>query len=414
MTRRSVWILNHYAAPPDRAAGTRHYDLGRQLVARDYDVMIFAAGFSHFTLKEERLRRWELFRTESFDGVRFVWIRTVPYHGNSVLRMVNMLSYTLVALIVQARFRAPRWVIGSSVHPFAALAGYVVARARGATFLYEIRDLWPQTLIDMRVLSERSVLASAMRFLERFLAERAASVITLLGGLQTYLDERGIRTAHVEYIPNGVVVEDPPPLPTLPSSPLRKWLDEDRFVCAYVGVHGTANHLDVVLHAAQLLEQRGEDRIRIVLVGDGPEKDRLRRVADRMMLRNLAFLAPVRKMEVPSLLKRIDAAVFHLADTDVFRYGISSNKLFDYLSSGTPVVFACRSGYNPVAAAAAGVSVPPNDPRALADALVELCSTPQRELKAMGERGREYVKEHHSIEKLGARLGTLLQQAARR
>lgn len=413
MTVRSLWILNHYASPPDRAAGTRHYDLGRQLTARGYRVTVFAAGFSHFTFKEERLRWWQLFRSEYFDGVRFIWLRTFPYRGNSALRLLNMLSYAAAVLVVQARFSPPRWVIGSTVHPFAALAGYFVARARRAVFLYEIRDLWPQTLVDMGAVPDRSPVARFMRMLERFLAERSAAVITLIGGLQNYFDERGIRATRVEYIPNGVMVAGTDSRPTFTSSPLGDWMMEGRFVCIYVGVHGSANRLHVVIEAAHVLEQRGDDRIRIALVGDGPEKQTLRQMATELKLQNVVFLDPIPKEGVRPLLDHADAALFHLGETDVFRYGISSNKLFDYLGSGTPVVFACTSGYDPVAAAGAGISIRPDDPKALADAMQVLSSTATHELSAMGDRGRRYVVEHHSIESLGAQLDTLLQHVAR-
>lgn len=411
MARRSLWILNHYAAPSDRAAGTRHYDLGRALTARGYDVTVFAAGFSHFTLKEERLKRWQLFATESFSGVRFVWIRTVPYRRSGLVRLINMLSYAVAVMAVQVRFSPPRWVIGSSVHPFAALAGYFIARARGATFLYEVRDLWPQTLIDMGAMREQSLAAKGMRLLERVLLERCAAVITLLGDLPKYLRERGIHARRVEYIPNGVQVTDTTPDDSPLPPRVRAWLEEGRFVCGYVGTHGVANRLEVVVQAARLLQDRSEDRIGIVFVGDGPEKPRLKRLVEQLRLRNVVLLDPIPKSQVPSFIARLHAGIFHLAHNAVFRYGISSNKLFDYLANGTPVIFACRAGYNPVQTAAAGISIPPDDPEALAKAMVSLATKPSGALKAMGTRGRRYVKEHHAIETLGTKLDVLLRQA---
>lgn len=412
MASRSLWILNHYAAAPDRPAGTRHYDLGSELAERGYEVTIFAAGFSHFTLREERLRGWQLFRTQWFGRVRFVWIRTIAYQGNTALRLLNMLSYTLTVLVVQLRFGRPKWVIGSSVHPFAALAGYLIARFRRATFLYEIRDLWPQTLIDMGALAEQSLAAKVLRYLERMLAERSAAVITLLPEIDRYLTARHIRAARVEYLPNGVLLSrDDASTPEwqIPKQ-LRDWLDEGRFVCAYVGVHGAANRLDVLLTTADWLRDRGDDRVRIALVGDGPEKQRLKAMAERLSLPNLAFLDPIPKSAVPSLLSHADATLFHLGKTDVFRYGISSNKLFDYLASRKPVIFACKTRYDPVAIAGAGISVPPEEPEALAHAMLALSTTPPSQLAEMGNRGRRYVENHHAIKKLGSQLDRLLKQ----
>ena len=172
-----VWIFNHYAAPPDRPAGTRHYELAIRLSAGGDDVTIFASGFSHATLREERLRGSELARTERHGQVRFIWLRTPPYRGNGVRRAANMLAFLPLALVAQASLRRPDVIVGSSVHPFAALAGLIAARLRGAAFVYEIRDLWPQTLVDMGQLSADSTTARALWHLERLLAERAEALV---------------------------------------------------------------------------------------------------------------------------------------------------------------------------------------------------------------------------------------------
>lgn len=177
---RNVWIVNHYAAAPDVPAGTRHYDLGRVLVARGHRVTIFAAGRSHLTGREIRVTGRRLTRREWLDGVQFVWLRTSPYHGNTWRRQLNMLSFVVVFLVVQTRSLRPDVVIGSTVHPFAAFAAWLAARLRGATFVFEIRDLWPQTLIDLGAMRPGSPGERLLRTLESFLVRRAAAVVTLL------------------------------------------------------------------------------------------------------------------------------------------------------------------------------------------------------------------------------------------
>lgn len=102
-----IWIFNHYASPPDRAAGTRHYDFGKVLAEAGHDVTIFASSFSHFSRAEERLADGERGRVQEVGGVRFVWVRTTPYAGNDYRRLVNMLSYAAGVLRVQRRFPGP-------------------------------------------------------------------------------------------------------------------------------------------------------------------------------------------------------------------------------------------------------------------------------------------------------------------
>jgi len=407
---RDVWIFNHYADAPDRAAGTRHFDLGRGLVQRGFRVTIFAAGFSHATLQESRVSRRGMYRFATYDGVRFVWLRTLPYRGNTWRRFANMLSYSVMALVVQSRLSRPDAVIGSTVHPFAAAAGFIAARLRGARFFFEIRDLWPQTLIDMGVLQDGSFAARSMRWLEAVLVRRAEVVITLLPATREYLAQRGLPTEHVLYLPNGVRLGTRAATP--PPARIAELLDrlkaDGTFVYGYLGAHGRANHLDVVLDAAALLSQQADMSIHVVLIGDGPEKSHLMRRAGALGLKNLAFADPIPKDAVPGTLRRLDGAILHLADVDVFRFGISPNKLFDYLANEVPVLSACRSPNDPVADAGAGMSLPPDDASALATAMRSMAALPTAERRRMGVMGRRYVERHHDIDLLAGELADRL------
>src|SRR5580700_5450309 len=132
-----IWILNHYATPPDQPTGTRHYDIGRVLAGQGHDVTIFASSFSHVTLREERLRRDERMRIDDIDGVRFVWVRTTPYSGNDGRRALNMASYAVGAIRAQRRLPRPDVVIGSCVHPAAVAAACLIGTLRRAPFVFE-------------------------------------------------------------------------------------------------------------------------------------------------------------------------------------------------------------------------------------------------------------------------------------
>lgn len=405
-----VWIFNHYATAPDKPTGTRHYDLARQLTGSGHRVTIFAAGFGHVTNREERLTGRMVYRVDHFDGVRFVWVRTVPHHGNTWRRAANMLSYAAVVCVVQLRFRPPDVVIGSTVHPFAALAGYWIASVRGARFFFEIRDLWPQTLIDMGEMGERAPAARVLRLIERVLAERSEAVIALLPGIGRYLSERRITARRVCYLPNGYDLGTSTASAALPAdlqSVLRQWRFQGAFVAAYLGAHGRANGLGTLLEAAWML--RDDDQpVRILLVGDGPEKAALVAAAQARGLDAIHFADPLPKSAVQDVLRHADAAIFHLASNAVYRYGISPNKLFDYFVSERPVIFACDSTPDPVRLAGAGMSITPDDPAALASAIRALARTPAVERQAMGESGRRYVAQHHDTAALGTRLARLL------
>ncbi len=413
-----IWILNHYASPPDRPAGTRHYEFGRILVGQGHEVTIFASSFSHFSLKEERLSASEWMRVENVDGVRFVWIRTAPYSRNNHGRVRNMLSYAFGVVRAQRRFARPDVVVGSSVHLAAVAAAYLISKARRVPFVFEVRDLWPQTLIDMGALRERAFTTRALRMLERFLYRRASMVISLLPHATEYITGLGISEEKLVYIPNGVADfgGDVPEAYGHTSelvARIRQWRDEGRMVAGYVGSHVRANRVDVIVEAAQVLRGRHVDDIAFVIVGEGPEKDGCERLARQLGLANVLFWRAVPKETVPAVLEAMDVTLFSLWNIPVYKYGLSCNKIFDYLASGRPVVSACAVADTPVSASGGGICVPPESPKAIADALIELAALGTVGRTAIGKRGRSWVYEHHGATALAGQFVEALGRAAR-
>lgn len=409
-----VWLINHYASPPDSSAGTRHYSIGRELVRRGMDVTIFAAGFDHATSREERVHGWSLTRSQWFTGVRFVWLRTFPYRGNTWRRMVNMAGFALLLVLAQVRRPAPDVVVGSTVHPFAALAGWIIAKLRGARYVYEVRDLWPQTLIDLGALQPNAASARLLRAIEAFLVRRAETIITVLPGMSTYLDDRGLPSAHVRYLPNGVdlVAADLATTslgPTVQGNALSRLLSElgrrresGEVVFAYAGAHGRVNRLEIVLAAFALANRRTRTPIHLLLVGDGPEKEALKQRANEIGLTNVTFADPVPKDKLPALLNAIDVGVVHATATPIYRFGVSFNKVFDYMAARKPIVFACTAFNDPIAASGGGRTVTPDDPGALAAAVISLAAAEPGERRRMGEAGRAYAELHHDLARIGA------------
>jgi len=414
-----IWILNHYASPPDRPTGTRHYDFGRVLVGQGHEVTIFASSFSHHSLREERLERHQWMRAELVDGVRFVWIRTMPYACNNHRRVLNMLSYGVGVVIAQQRFPRPDAVVGSSVHLAAAAAAYVIGRVRRTQFAFEVRDLWPQQLIDMGELRERGVTARMLQVMERFLYRHARVVISLLPGATEYIMKAGIPGEKISYIPNGIA--DLPPAAAAVPGPLTVALlhrigqlrQAGCLVAGYTGAHGLANGLNVLIEAARVLRDREVDDIAFVLVGDGPAKAGCERLARDHNLRNVLFCQPLPKREISCVLQAMDVAVFPLRDGSVARYGLSSNKLFDYFASGRPVVSCTGVSDDPVQASGGGIWVPAKSPEAVANALITLAAIGDAGRRAMGARGRRWVYEHHGVTGLAGQFLEALVQAQR-
>jgi len=178
----------------------------------------------------------------------------------------------------------------------------------------------------------------------------------------------------------------------------------------YFGSHGQANGLDNVLRAMQLVQERADGQhIRLRLIGDGPLKPELVQQAEMLGLRNVQFEPSVPKSQIPALASQADAFVIAvLSLPNLYRFGISMNKLFDYLAAERPILIASDAANNPVADAEAGLTVPPGQPKALADAIVQIANTPLAQRQRMGIAGREYVEQNHGFDQLAQRLAQTL------
>ncbi len=295
------------------------------------------------------------------------------------------------------------------MHLAAVAAACVIGWARRTPFVFEVRDLWPQTLIDIGALPERSAAARVLAWLELFLYRRARAVVSLLPGAPDYIAGRGIPREKISYIPNGIAV-DRPAISSVAGTTeqllarIREWHRVGVTVAGYVGSHGRANGLDTLVRAAHELQSRGDRRFAFVFVGEGPEKAACQRLAAENGLTNVLFWCAVPRQEVPAVLAALDVLLFCLRDVPVFRYGLSSNKLFDYLASGRPVVAACAVIDNPVAVSGAGVCVPPEAPEAVAEALLEVAALGGAGRTALGQRGQQWVHENHRSTVLAAQF----------
>ena len=209
--------------------------------------------------------------------------------------------------------------------------------------------------------------------------------------------EHGMNPDKFVCIPNGINREDWEQPAEPESAPyhekLRQYHEEGWFLIGYAGAHGLANALDSYVEAGKELEGK---KIKLILVGRGPERERLcRKIKELGLQENVEALPAVAKDDVPALLAQFDALYVGLQRQPLFRFGVSPNKLMDYMMAGKPVIFAIEAGNDMVADAGCGVSIPPEDSHAIAEAAVKLAGTPAEEREAMGARGHAYILEKH-------------------
>ena len=393
-------MLNHYAITPDQTGGTRHFSLAQALQSRGHRVVIVASNYDHFTSRERHPGATGPV-LEDVQGVTFAWLPTRAYTGNGRARALNMLDFAR-GLRKLSRLNLPRpdAVLGSSPHLFTPFMARRMARRMGVPFILEIRDVWPQTLVDLGNFRESHPMIRVLARMERSLYRGSEAIISLLPGAADHMVNLGAKRERVTWSPNGIDGNLAPAASVAGTG-------AGVFTAMYAGTHGLANGLDTVLDAAKLLPA---DEFAFRLLGDGPEKPRLIARAQSEGIENVVFLDPVPKREVYGLLAEADAFVMLLKASDVFRWGVSPNKLFDYMAMARPVIFAVNSSNSPVEAAGCGVRIEPDSPQALAQAMRELKAASVADRAAMGAKGRAYVEENHTLGNLAERLEQVLER----
>jgi glycosyltransferase involved in cell wall biosynthesis len=398
-----VWLINHYGLPPSEPGWTRHYALARELIRSGHDVTLITSSFNHVTGMQMNCAGEKLCTFERFGQVPFLILRVPPYRSK-IARLWNMFVFAFEVWLGLGtrRMRKPDIVIGSSPTLEAAFATERLARRLRVPFVLEIRDLWPLTLIHMGMRPQHPAVI-AFGIIERYLYRNADKIITLLPNASEYIVPKGARANDITWIPNGVDVE----LMPFPHGPTPR----DLFVVMYAGAHGLSDALDSVLDAAAILNKEAPDCFCFRFVGDGRNKRALRQRVETENIANVVFEDQVPKPKIFSILQEADAFIVSAKKTDLYRYGVSLNKLHEYMAAARPTIFAAESHNNPIAEAFAGITVAPEDPIAIARAVRDLAAMSADERWAMGLRARRYIEEHHDFTILARRLEFVLESA---
>jgi glycosyltransferase involved in cell wall biosynthesis len=399
MTLRILQV-NHYVGPGKYCPRFRPTYLAREWVKRGHDVTIVGASFSHLFIRPPEFRGNR--QIEWDEGVRYVLLKTPKYSGNGTGRMLNIVAFTLQLLRMEkwfARELAPDVVIAGSAHSMDSLPARRLARRCKAIFAREVRDLWPLTLTEIGGYPEWHPVVKMFRASEDYSYRTADKVITTLPNSLEYMQTRGLEAGRWEFIPHGAELggEDPHDLPQIHQEVLAGLRARNSFILGYAGSHGVANCLDVLLDAAMLVR---DTPAAFVLVGNGPQKDTLANRARELGLTNVHFLPAIRKECIPKFLCNVSAAFISWRKKPLYRYGISPNKLMDYMLAGKPIIHAVQAHNDLVSEAECGISVAPEDPGAFASAIRTMMLMSPASLDAMGRRGLDYIRAHNDYAKL--------------
>lgn len=387
-----ILLINQYAGGPGLGMEFRPHWMAARWQATGNDVLVVCGDRSH-------LRTQARIPTGMSDrnGVDYLTLPTTPYSVNGPARFLNLLSFGAALRLAGPRLRAfaPDAVIASSTHPFDVLPAHALARRTGAVFVYEVHDLWPLTPILLGGMSQHHPAIRLMRRAEAFAYRNADLVVSLLPRTEDYMRARGLPPGRWIWIPNGVDEHSRAArrTPSRSLQALQAGVAELRTrysgVLMYAGGHGVSNALDDLLAQSDAAGQAG---MAIALLGDGPLKPRLQ--SQYAGYPNVRFFEPVPRNEVGEALRLADFAYAGATPSPLYSFGISFNKLYDYMAAGVPVIENIGAANSPVAEADCGLVADPRLPDSLRQAIAQAAVASTAERRRWGQNGVRYVDEH--------------------
>jgi glycosyltransferase involved in cell wall biosynthesis len=398
----NIVIVNHYAGGPSFGMEFRPYYMAKEWAALGHKVIVVGATYSHLRSKQPGGNH---IRIETTDGVKYIWVPTNVYKSNGVGRIFSFLYflyglYFKVDKLIKKEF-IPDLVIASSTYPLDLYPLRRLANKYKAKLCYEVHDLWPLSPQELGGYSKNHPFVVVMQMAENFGYKKSDFIVSMLPAALPHMIEHGLDPKKFHYVPNGFDKEEwnkenITPLPKEHIEIIAGLKSKYSFLVAYAGSHGVANSLDSFLDAAKLLKSNTA----IVLVGDGPEKASLVKMAGDKKVTNAYFLPAVKKKSIPALLEQFDALYIGLQNQPLFRFGISPNKMIDYMMAGKPIIQAIKAGNNMVREYSCGIDVTPENPESIANGIETVAAMSPAERAAMGANGTKAALQYHDYKVL--------------
>ena len=295
----------------------------------------------------------------------------------------------------------PDVIIGSSPSLHAAQAASKLAHQFNVPFILEVRDIWPLSLVEIAGLSPNNPVLKHLYSVERSVVNKASRIISLLPSANRYFAKYGIPKENIDWIPNGVDMK------LFSTTQIN---ENDGIVVMYAGSHGKPNGLKTIIDAA-IIVQESNVNIAFRFVGDGDEQNELQKYADKKGASSITFEPAVPRENIPSVLAQADVLVANIPNYNLYKYGVSLNKLYEYLASGNPIALASSAIGDPVTQANAGPIVHADDAHALAERIIYLASMSNKERKELGAKGKKFVEQTCTFDLLAKQVLACIQKA---
>lgn len=371
-----------------------------------HKVTIVAASFAHTRFTQPK--QTKKLREEIIDGIRYLWIPTPAYTpGNWLGRIRSILSFTWKTRFSPLPVQNADIVICSSHFTTPIYAAKRYANRFNARLVFEVRDIWPLTLIELGGASRYNPFIKWLQLAENYAYQNADKVVTVLSGAKEHMIAHGMNPEKFVFIPNGISFDNSAEQAELPLEHFKKlqeFRQNNELIIGYAGRIGLANALHVLIEALALTNDSG---IGVTIIGSGSHLDVLKSLAIKLDVEsNVLFLDPVNKDQIPAFLEQLDVAYIGLQRQSLFRFGVSPTKLNDFMLAGKPIISAIEAPGNIVEESGAGISCAAESPEELAKAILKMKSLSPEERNVMGEKGKQWIIKNRDYKVLAEKFIT--------
>lgn len=401
---KKIWIINEYAGTPKYGMTYRHFYIARELVKKGCEVTIISAAYSHFLTQLPKISG--KFTSEMIDGVNYFWVKVVKYPKSFCKRRVLKwfdFMFSLFRLPIKT-MQKPDVILVSPTAPFSILPAWFWAKKFYSKLIFEVRDIWPLTLIELGGYSPSHPFVKFMGLFEKFALIKSDFVISNLPNYNLHIKELGINR-NFEYLPNGISIEELVDIEPI-SEDLKSKIPKNKFIVGYTGKFGISNAVDDLIAAIGKLKNYND--IFFVLVGNGQEKEKLKESCSD--LNNIIFFDSINKKQIQSMLEYFDVCYIGWKKKKIYEFGVSPNKIFDYMYSGKPILHAINTKNDIVSLANCGLTVEAENHEAIARGIIELYKMSPQKRNSLGQNGKKYVLKYHNYEYLTDKLLSLIPQ----
>lgn len=405
-----ILYINHFAGSKKHGMEFRPYFLGKPWVKLGNKVSIIASSFAHTRVIQPDIKN--NLQKECIDGINYYWIKCPEYKGIGTQRLINFLFF-IIQLIFHSRRIAntlkPEIVIASSTFLLDIYPAYLIAKFTKSKLVYEFPDLMPISLTEVFNYKKYHPFILLLAITERFIYKVSSRIVCVLPNGYEHMSKFGLLKEKYSFVPNGLDIESwhesNGKLPPVLIEKINEFKSKDFFLIGYAGYISKQNSLETLINSAVLLK---DEKICFLIVGDGPFKKEIVEMAENKSLKNLIFFDPIPKVSVPAFLNQMDALFIAFRKLKLYEYGVNTNKLYDYLMSGKPVIQSQNAGNDLVAEANCGISCPAEDPDSVKQGILKLKNMSTEDRRRLGLNGQNHVINNYDYKILSKRYITEL------